>query len=172
MRPRLACAATVLLAAGFLVLVGCDSDDGSHAGESSSIPSNQLFAIWMLTSAAKSGKPIEIGPYSLVRWEFREDGPCGQDEPECPDGSKLMGNDGCNTFMRGVDDVQSETLTWGTEWYSTAVACSGGLADAMFNVFNADQVGYSVSANELHLTSADGTVEFTFQTADRRLANN
>src|SRR3954451_15550493 len=147
MRPRFAGAATMLFAASFLVLVGCDFHDGSHGGQSSPIPSNQLFEIWMMTSAAKSGKPIEIGPQSVVRWEFREDGPCAQYVPECPDGSKLMGNDGCNTFMRGVDDVQSHTFTWGTEWYSTAVACAGDLADAMFNVFNAHQVGYSVSGN-------------------------
>jgi hypothetical protein len=173
MRSRLSDATTLLLAVSVLALCGCASDDDT-SGPSTTSPtsSNPLFATWVMTTAANSRESMGIEPQPVVRWEFLENGPCGEDVPECPDGSKLMGNDGCNTFVRGIDDVHAETFTWGDQWYSTAVGCSGGLADAMFNVFNGDEVEYSVSGNELHVTSADGTVELGFQTADRRMTNN
>jgi heat shock protein HslJ len=118
-----------------------------------------------MTSAVRDGKPIEIGPQSEVRWRFIEDGPCGEAAPECPDGSKIAGNDGCNSFTHSID-VQRDTLTWGTYWFSTAVACAGDMANAMFNVFHADPVRYVVSGDELRLTSTDGTVALSYRRSD------
>jgi heat shock protein HslJ len=156
MTPLWAVAATVSLVGGIVALGGCDSGDESSASE------NPLFATWVMTSAAKGGEPVTIGPNADVRWQFIKDGPCGDAVPECPAGSKIVGNDGCNTFMRTIE-VQRETLTWGSDWYQTAMACSGDMADAIFNTFHADPVRYVVSGDALHLTSADGTVEFAYR---------
>ena len=148
--------ATVAVATTALALDGCDAGDGSS--------NNPLFATWLMTSAVLGGQSVDIGPQSEVRWKFIEDGPCGEVAPECPDGSKIEGNDGCNFFTRSVD-VQRETLTWGSDWYSTAAACAGDMADAMFNVFHTDPVRYVVSGDELHLTSADGAVDLNYRRA-------
>jgi len=148
--------ATVATATVVLALGGCDAGDDSS--------DNPLFASSVMTTAMMNGESVTIGPKADVRWRFIEAGPCGDTVPECPDGSKIVGNDGCNDFMRSIE-VARDTLTWGSDWYQTAAACPGDMADAIFNVFHDDPVHYVVRGEELHLTSADGTVELTYRKA-------
>ena len=145
---RIGIAALALVAVDGFALTSCSSDD-----------SNPLFATdWTLTSAVDSGVPVDTSKGLPIHWRFLQDGGCGDTHLTCPDGQKLVGNDVCNDFVRDIQ-VDGDRVVWGTHWESTAVGCSGGLAETLRDFFFDASFQYVVTGDQLKLTSSDGTID-------------
>lgn len=134
---RLTMCGVVLL----LALTGCAAvSDGAVFGP-----------VWWLTEIRADGEPVDLDGLSPVHWQFVKDGCERLGLPEdCGGGDMVQGFDGCNSFSRVVE-VDGRTLQWGDYGYSTDVACSGKLADAMRGVGGSNELAVGVIADQLRV---------------------
>lgn len=139
-----------------------DPTASSTTTRESDAPLDLAGPVWWLRDVLVDGsQPSDLADLSLDRAyiQFVEDLPCD----DCPDGTKMVGNDACNSFARAVT-VEPGVVTAGPWGESTLVGCSGPFYDAVGEVLWGDSFEYAVSGDALHLTSSSGSVELILRT--------
>lgn len=125
-------------------------------------PDGPLFDhAWVLSGVIEQGEPVDVPVATSIRWRFVASGECDDAVPECADGPQLRGNDVCNDFTRSIA-VDGDAVAWGTYGESTAVGCSGGVADTLDEFFRQPSFRFVVEGDEMRATSEDGSIVLEF----------